>query len=75
MAENEEQKHNSPSKTENIESSENDVLDMVFQLESEKQSLIEESRQRISDLRKELEVSKIFKKYLINFIDLQGKEQ
>ena len=35
----------------------NELLDMVFTLESEKQQLVEESRKRISALRKELEVS------------------
>lgn len=35
----------------------NDLLDMVFALESEKQQLVEESRKRIAALRKELEVS------------------
>lgn len=35
----------------------NELLDMVFTLESEKQQLVEESRKRIGALRKELEVS------------------
>lgn len=35
----------------------NDLLDMVFALESEKQQLVEESRKRIGALRKDLEVS------------------
>lgn len=34
----------------------NELLDIVFTLESEKQALVEESRKRISTLRKELEV-------------------
>lgn len=34
----------------------NELLDIVFTLESEKQALVEESRKRISALRKELEV-------------------
>lgn len=39
----------------------NELLDMVFTLESEKQQLVEESRKRIGALRKELEVSFGFK--------------
>ncbi|XP_014085868.1 moesin/ezrin/radixin homolog 1 [Bactrocera oleae] len=35
----------------------NELLDIVFTLESEKQALVEESRKRISTLRKELEQS------------------
>ncbi|XP_011193197.2 ELKS/Rab6-interacting/CAST family member 1 [Zeugodacus cucurbitae] len=35
----------------------NELLDIVFTLESEKQALVEESRKRISALRKELEQS------------------
>lgn len=35
----------------------NELLDMVFTLESEKQALIEESRKRIGALRKDFEVS------------------
>ncbi|TMW50886.1 hypothetical protein DOY81_004030 [Sarcophaga bullata] len=35
----------------------NELLDMVFTLESEKQQLVEESRKRITALRKELEES------------------
>lgn len=35
----------------------NELLDMVFVLESEKQALIEESRKRIGALRKDFEVS------------------
>lgn len=34
----------------------NELLDVVFALESEKQQLIEESRKRIGTLRKDLEV-------------------
>lgn len=35
----------------------NELLDMVFTLESEKQALLEESRKRIGALRKDFEVS------------------
>lgn len=42
---------------ENPNQSNNELLDMVFTLESEKQQLVEESRKRITALRKELEVS------------------
>lgn len=38
----------------------NELLDMVFTLESEKQQLVEESRKRIAALRKDLEVSFYF---------------
>lgn len=38
----------------------NELLDMVFALESEKQQLVEESRKRIGALRKDLEVSFFF---------------
>lgn len=41
----------------------NELLDMVFTLESEKQQLVEESRKRIGALRKELEVSFGFKEF------------
>lgn len=37
--------------------SQNELLDMVFTLESEKQALLEESRKRIGALRKDFEVS------------------
>lgn len=37
--------------------SQNELLDMVFTLESEKQALLEESRKRIGGLRKDFEVS------------------
>lgn len=37
--------------------SDNELLDMVFTLESEKQQLVEESRKRIGALRRDLEVS------------------
>ncbi|KAM7363519.1 uncharacterized protein ACRADG_000392 [Cochliomyia hominivorax] len=43
--------------TENQNQSNNELLDMVFSLESEKQQLVEESRKRIGALRKELEES------------------
>lgn len=37
--------------------SQNELLDIVFTLESEKQALLEESRKRIGALRKDFEVS------------------
>lgn len=42
---------------ENHAKNDNELLDMVFTLESEKQQLVEESRKRMSALRKDLEVS------------------
>lgn len=39
------------------EQPQNELLDMVFTLESEKQALLEESRKRIGALRKDFEVS------------------
>lgn len=36
---------------------EKEFLDMIFALESEKQSLIEESRTRLSQMRKDVEVN------------------
>lgn len=44
-------------KKENEKSLEKDYIEMVFALESEKQTLIEESRAKIGQLKKELEVS------------------
>ncbi|KAH8276784.1 hypothetical protein KR026_000660 [Drosophila bipectinata] len=41
------------------EQSQNELLDMVFTLESEKQALLEESRKRIGALRKDFEEAKV----------------
>uniref|UniRef100_A0A6P4EQX5 Uncharacterized protein LOC108044525 n=1 Tax=Drosophila rhopaloa TaxID=1041015 RepID=A0A6P4EQX5_DRORH len=41
------------------EQPQNELLDMVFTLESEKQALLEESRKRIGELRKDFEEAKV----------------
>lgn len=41
----------------NNDGTNNDILDVVFALENEKQSILEESRKRIESLRFDLEVS------------------
>lgn len=38
---------------------EKEFLDMIFALESEKQSLIDESRTRLSQMRKNVEVNRL----------------
>lgn len=47
---------------------EKEFLDMIFALESEKQSLIEESRTRLSQMRKDVEVNFVFH---IEFLNLE----
>lgn len=51
--------------------SDNELLDMVFTLESEKQQLVEESRKRIGALRRDLEVSFCF---LVSYVFYDGKQ-